>query len=501
MRGRTAALRRVVCSSPPNVVPSWDCVKFEDVVRAHHRIRSGIIRTSCERSHWLSLATGCEVYLKSEQLQFTGSFKERGGRNALLSLSPEKKQIGVIAASAGNHALALAWHGSQLGIPVTVVMPTVAPMAKVEKCRGFGVNVVIHGAHIGEAKEHAQSDPQFAGLTYINGYDDPEIVAGAGTLGIEMLEQVPDADFVIVPVGGAGLIAGVALAAKTLNPNICVIGVEPERCASFTAALKAGHPVTAAVAPTLADGLAVPQVGPHAFEVARHWVDEVVQVTERELSIAMLRLVEGQKAVVEGGGAAGLAALLPGAALDRPRLKGKKVLVPLCGGNIDTTILGRVIERGLSADCRMLRISSAVSDRPGGLAHFTRVLAGLGASVKDIFHERAWLYSSIDQVLIQRASLARPHQLHASCTLANPLHPTRWSYRTPAIRLLANAPVLSCNPTLPNPLSPHSDQVLIKCVLETSGPEHNAAIVKGLREHFPETHRIDGEPGGSGYRG
>lgn len=398
------------------------------------------MRTPCERSHWLSLATGCEVYLKSEQLQFTGSFKERGGRNALLSLSAEKKQMGVIAASAGNHALALAWHGSQLGIPVTVIMPTVAPMAKVEKCRSFGVSVVIHGAHIGEAKEYAQSDPQFAGLTYINGYDDPEIVAGAGTLGIEMLEQVPDADFILVPVGGAGLIAGVALAAKTLNPTITVLGVEPERCASFTAALKAGRPVMAPVASTLADGLAVPQVGPHAFEVARHWVDEVVQVTERELSLAMLRLVEMQKAVVEGGGAAGLAALLPGAALDLPRLKGKKVLVPLCGGNIDTTILGRVIERGLSADCRMLRISSAVSDRPGGLADFTRVLASLGASVKDIFHERAWLYSSVDQVLI-------------------------------------------------------------KCVLETSGSEHNAAIVKGLRQHWPETFRIDGEPGQSSYRG
>ena len=398
------------------------------------------MRTPCERSHWLSLATGCEIYLKSEQLQFTGSFKERGGRNALLSLTPEKQQLGVIAASAGNHALALAWHGSQLGIPVTVIMPTIAPMAKVDKCRSFGVNVVIHGAHIGEAKEFAQTDPQFSGLTYINGYDDPEIIAGAGTLGIEMLEQVPDADYVIVPVGGAGLIAGVALAAKTLNPDIKVIGVEPKRCASFAAALQAGQPVTASVSPTLADGLAVPQVGPHAFAVARHWVDEVVEVTERELSIAMLRLVEGQKSVVEGGGAAGLAALLPGAALDVPELKGQKVIVPLCGGNIDTTILGRVIERGLSADGRMLRISSAVSDRPGGLAEFTSVLAELGASVKDIFHERAWLYTSVDQVLV-------------------------------------------------------------KCVLETSGPEHNEAIVRGLREQWPETYRIDGEPGQASYRG
>jgi len=179
---RAAPMRRVLCSSPPTpavasppATPSWDCVKFEDVVRAHHRIKSGIVRTPCVKSHWMSLATGCEIFLKSEQLQFTGSFKERGARNALLSLTPEKKAVGVIAASAGNHALALAWHGSQLGIPVTVVMPTVAPMAKVEKCRSFGVNVVIHGAHIGEAKEYAQSYPDFDGLTYINGYDDPEV--------------------------------------------------------------------------------------------------------------------------------------------------------------------------------------------------------------------------------------------------------------------------------------------------------------------------------------
>lgn len=262
-------------------------------------------------------------------------------------------------------------------------------------------------------------------------------MAGAGTLGIEMLEQVPDADYVVVPVGGAGLIAGVALAAKTLNPNIKVIGVEPRRCASFAAALQAGFPVDVDVSPTLADGLAVPQVGPHAFEVARHWVDEVVEVSERDLAIAMLRLVEGQKAVVEGGGAAGLAALLPGAPLDAPRFKGKKVLVPLCGGNIDTTILGRVIERGLSADGRLLRISSAVSDRPGGLAEYTGVLAHLGASVKDIFHERAWLYTSVDQVLV-------------------------------------------------------------KVVLETMGPEHNEAIVTELRRTWPETFRIDGEPGHNG---
>ena len=423
-------LRRLTRASS-SLAPAHDCVRFEDVVRASHRIKGGIVRTPCSRAHWLSEMTGVELYLKCEQQQFTGSFKERGARNALLELGDVERDAGVVAASAGNHALALAWHGQQLGVPVTVVMPTVAPMAKVEKCRAFGANVVIQGAHIGEAKEYAQD--HFGGLSYVNGYDDPPIIAGAGTMGIELLEQVPNLDVLVVPVGGGGLIAGVALAAKTLNPSLTVIGVEPERCASFQAALNAGSPVRASVAPTLADGLAVPQVGAHAFAVARHWVDEIVQVSERELALAMLRLVESQKSIVEGGGAAGLAALLPGGALDRDTIKGKTVAVPLCGGNIDTTVLGRVLERGLAADERLLRLTVAVSDRPGGISKLTEQIAEEGASVKDIFHERAWLYSSVDQVII-------------------------------------------------------------KIVLETRGPEHNRTLLDSLRREYPE---VSVESGGS----
>lgn len=383
-------------------LPESDCVKFEDIVRAKHRIRSGVLHTECARSHWLSEATGSNIFLKKEQLQFTGSFKERGARNAIMSLDPAQRRAGVIAASAGNHALALAWHGPQLGVPVTVVMPTLAPMTKVQNCRAFGANVIIQGAHIGEAKEWALTgDAANAEKTYINGYDDVEIIAGTGTLGMEMLEDVPDADVIVVPVGGAGLIAGIALAVKTLNPNVKVIGVEPRRCASYTAALDAGYPVVASVLPTLADGLAVPQVGPHAFVVARRWVDEVVHVDEKDVALAVLRLVEGQKMVVEGGGATGLAALLPGGPLDREDMKGKNVVVPLCGGNIDVNVLGRVIERGLAADGRLVRLTIAVSDRPGGIAELASVLAQGGASVKDIFHERAWLHTSVDQVTIK----------------------------------------------------------------------------------------------------
>ena len=309
---------------------------------------------------------------------------------------------GVIAASAGNHALALAYHGKELGVPVTVVMPVVAPLAKVDKCKKFGARILIEGAHIGESKTFAETLlSKEDGLVYVNGYDDPPIISGAGTIGCEIMEDVPEVDAVVVPVGGGGLIAGVSCAIKTLKPECKVIGVEPQFCASYTAALEAGKPVAASVQNTLADGLAVPMVGPHAFEVARHYVDECVQVTEKDISLAVLRLIENEKMVVEGGGATGLAALLPGGPLDRPDLKGKNVVVPLCGGNIDTTVLGRVIERGLAADSRLVNFYAEVSDRPGGIANLTQLLCEMNASIKDIYHERAWLHTSVDRVQVK----------------------------------------------------------------------------------------------------
>jgi len=393
-------------------------ISFADISRAHVAIRSGINKTECKKSYFLSELVGANVYLKEEFRQFTGSFKERGARNSILKCLSNNENnknnknnknnednkpplVGVIAASAGNHALALAYHGNQLGVPVTVVMPKVAPMAKVDKCRKFGAQIIIHGAHIGEAKEYAEKLMEKNGLTYINGYDDPPILAGAGTIGIEIIDAVPDVDAVVVPVGGAGLIAGISCAVKTLKPECKVYGVEPEFAASYIAALKAGKPVAASISPTLADGLAVPVVGSHAFEVARHYVDECVTTTEKEIAVAVLRLIENEKMVVEGGGSAGLAAILPGGQLDRPELKGKNIVVPLCGGNIDTTVLGRVIERGLTADDRLCRFIATVSDRPGGIAKLTTLLSEQGASIKDIYHERAWMHSSVDHVQVK----------------------------------------------------------------------------------------------------
>merc|ERR1711936_1331386 len=336
-----------------------------------------------------------DIYLKKDYMQYTGSFKERGARYTLMMLEPEQKVAGVIAASAGNHALALAYHGGQLKIPVTVVMPVVAPIMKVENCKKFGANVIVHGADIGESRERALEIGKDKGFMYVNGFDHPNIFAGQGTMGLEIIEQVPDVDAVVIPVGGGGLIAGCAVALKTMNPNIKIIGVEPERCPSFANALKAGTPVFTPTTASIADGLTVPTVGCNAVATAAPLIDKMVQVSEEWVSIAILRCIEMEKAVVEGGGASGVAAVLAGLC---PELKGKKVVIPLCGGNIDTTILGRCLDRGLAADGRLVKFSCTISDRPGGMAELVSLLSELGVSIKDITQERAWIKNDIFSV-------------------------------------------------------------------------------------------------------
>lgn len=372
-------------------------VSFQDVSAAAFKIRGGVEKTPCPRSHMSGL-TGMEIYFKKDFMQYTGSFKERGARFTLMMLTPEQRVHGVIAASAGNHALALAYHGSSLNIPVTVIMPHIAPMMKIELCKQYGATVRVDGEDLGESKKIALRIAKDKGMLYINGYDHPHILAGQGTIGLEIAEQVPDLDAVLVPVGGGGLIAGTALAIKSLNPNVKVYGIEPERCASFKAAMEAGKPVYTKAMSTLADGLAVPTVGVNAFATAAPLVDKIVVVSEEFIALAILRLVEMEKAVVEGAGAIGLAAILSNQV---PELKGKKVVIPLCGGNIDTTVLGRCLERGLAADGRLCRFVVTVSDRPGGIADLTKMIASIGVSLKDIFHERAWLKSDVFQVQVK----------------------------------------------------------------------------------------------------
>jgi threonine dehydratase len=382
-------------------------ISFKDIEAARDRIAEAIYYSPCQHSIPLSEITGMEIFCKLDNLQHTGSFKERGARNALTQLSPEQQKRGVIAASAGNHAQALAYQGKLLGIPATVVMPKFAPLIKVNNCQKLGATVVLHGKDFGEAKGHGHEIAKEKGLAYIDGYDDPAIIAGQGTMGLEIVEQVPDLDAVIIPVGGAGLLAGVSLAVKTLRPEVKIVAVEAENVASFSAALEAGKPTKIAMHPTLADGLAIPQVGSNAFEIARTLVDLTITVTEEQIALAILRLVELEKSVVEGAAATPLAACMSG---QLKELAGKRVVLLLCGGNIDPNVLSRVIERGLVADGRLCRFRAVISDRPGGLADLTSQIALTGASIKQVVHDRAFASSDLSVVNVLCTVETRNHQ-------------------------------------------------------------------------------------------
>src|SRR5881394_2036075 len=270
-------------------------ISLEEIQAARKRIEGAVYYSPCPSSIPLSELTGMKVFTKLDYEQRTGSFKERGARNALAQLPEDQQKRGVIAASAGNHAQALAYQGKLLGIPATVVMPKYAPLIKIGNCEKLGATVVLHGKDFSEAKAHAHEMAKEKGLAYVDGYDDPAIIAGQGTMGLEIVEQTPDLDAVIVPVGGAGLLAGVSLAVKTLRPNVKIVAVEAENVPSFSAALEAGKPTEIAMHPTLADGLAIPQVGSNAFRIAKPLVDLAVSVTEEQIALAILRLVELEK--------------------------------------------------------------------------------------------------------------------------------------------------------------------------------------------------------------
>ena len=368
-----------------------------DIEAARERIRGGIYESPCVESIPLSQLTGAHIRCKLDYLQRTGSFKERGARNALLQLTPDQHRRGVIAASAGNHAQGVAYHGSLLGIPVTVVMPKFAALVKVTNCRHLGATVVLHGADLTEARAEAEAIAARDGLTFLHPFDNEQVIAGQGTIALEILEQAPDLQAIVAPVGGGGLIAGIGTVVAARRPDVRVIGVEPERAACLTAALGAGHPVPVRLSPTLADGLAVAQLGARPYEILKRVVDEVVTVDEAAIALAVLRLIELEKSVVEGAGAAPLAAFLAGRL---GALAGQKVVLVLCGGNIDLTMLDRVIEVGLVADGRLSRFTVSISDRPGGLARLAEVIASTGASIKEIVHDRAFSGPDLSEVRI-----------------------------------------------------------------------------------------------------
>jgi threonine dehydratase len=362
-------------------------VTLDDILAAQTRIAGRVLRSPCPRSIPLSEATGADVFCKLDLLQRTGSFKERGACNALMMLDDAAKSRGVVAASAGNHALGLAYHGKLLGIPVTVVMPRFAPLVKVATCRRLGARVILEGETFDDARRGAAAIADRDGLDRIHGFDDPRVIAGQGTMALEILEDVPDAAAIVVPTGGAGLLAGVAVAAKALRPDIRIVAVETAAAPSFSASLAAGRPTQVPIHPTLADGLAVGRVGELSFLLAAPLVDQVVTVDEAELSLAVLRLLELEKTVVEGAAASALAALLGGRC---PELAGRSTVLLLCGGNIDLTILDRVIDHGLVVDGRRWRFTARISDRPGGIARLTAAIAAGGASVREIVHDRTF---------------------------------------------------------------------------------------------------------------
>lgn len=360
-------------------------LSLADIERARARIRDALMVSPCAYSETFSELTGSKVYFKLENLQITGSFKERGALNKILSLTPEERQRGVIAASAGNHAQGVAYHATKQGIRSTIVMPLGTPLIKVTRTREYGAEVVLHGNNYDEAFEEAMRRHEHSGAVLIHAFDDLLVMAGQGTIALELLEQNPFLETVIVPIGGGGLAAGIALGLKETNPKIRVIGVEAARQPSMIEAIKQNAPVTLPPAATLAEGIAVRRAGNLTMPLVKHYVDEIVTVEEEEIAKAILLLLEREKTVAEGAGAAALAALMSG----RAKCKGKKVVVLVCGGNIDVNMLSRIIERGLVQDGRLVRLRVRVPDHPGVLHRLTGIVAQARANILEVFHNRA----------------------------------------------------------------------------------------------------------------
>jgi threonine dehydratase len=357
-------------------------IDFEQILAAADRLKGHIERTPMRHSRTLSEITGAEVWVKFENLQFTAAYKERGALNKLLQLTPEERKRGVIAASAGNHAQGLAYHGARLGIPVTIVMPRTTPMVKVEHTRAFGAEVVMDGDTYDEAGEIAHRLCEARGLTFVHPFNDPAVIVGQATIALEMFEDVPDLEVLPVPIGGGGLIAGVATAAKHLSNKVSVVGVEPAMYPSFTARMR-GLPA-ATGGQTIAEGIAVKQVGDLTYAVARPLIDEVVLVEEPFFERAVALYCNVEKTIAEGAGAASLAALLAYPEVFR----GKKAGLILTGGNIDTRLLASVLTRELVRAQRLVSLRIIGDDRPGLLANVSALIARMGANIVEVAHNR-----------------------------------------------------------------------------------------------------------------
>jgi threonine dehydratase len=370
-------------------------ISLEDIRRAAARLAGAIEHTPCVRSRTLSRLTGAEIFLKFENLQFTASFKERGALNKLLSLSAAERSRGVIAMSAGNHAQAVAYHAARLGIPALIVMPKGSPNTKIRNTQIHGAQVVLEGENLFEAGKHARALAARDNLVFVHPYEDPLIIAGQGTVGLEMLEAVPDLEVLVVPVGGGGLISGIATAAKAINPKISVFGVESQNYPSMHQRLN-GLPVECG-GDTIAEGIAVKDVGATAFRIIQALVEEVLVVKEETIERAVAALLEIEKTVAEGAGAAALGALL-----EHPSLfSGKRVGLPISGGNIDSRVLASVLMRGLVRDARLVRLRVTMPDISGSLAKVAALIAEGGGNIVEVQHQRVFGTASVKSTEIE----------------------------------------------------------------------------------------------------
>jgi len=383
-------------------------VKLADIHSARGRIQDGIVHTPCKASQAFRDEVPCKLYWKFENLQRTGSFKDRGALNKLLQLGDGERSQGVVTASAGNHAQAVAYHASRLGIASTVVMPEFTPLIKVSNTRGYGARVIQQGATLSDGHREVQRLVDEEGLTLVHAFDDDAVIAGQGTIGLELLEQVPDMDTVVVPIGGGGIISGISLAVKSLKPSVRIIGVEAAAAASAVASREAGEVVPIESAETLADGIAVKRIGDRTFPLIQELVDDIVTVEEEEIARAILLLLEREKTVVEGAGAVPLAALMTGRI---PVRQQESVVGLLCGGNIDVNMISRIIERGLVGDGRLAHLIVKVRDRPGSLSGLTDLVAEMGANVLDIHHRRGFADISVGdvEIVLEIESRGRDH--------------------------------------------------------------------------------------------
>lgn len=380
-----------------SLAPAAPALTLADIQAARERLADAVYRTPCTRSETLSRQTGQNIFLKLENLQMTGSFKERGALNRISTLTPEQARRGVIAASAGNHAQGVAYHATRRQIRSTIVMPLATPLVKVQATRGFGAEVVLHGANYDEACAEATRRAEADGLTFIHPFDDPLVIAGQGTIALELLDQVPNLEAVVVPIGGGGLISGIATAIKASRPEVRVIGVQTSRLPSMQRGLREGHPVTLEPATTIADGIAVRRAGDLTLPLVQRYVDELVTVDEDEIASAILTLLEREKTLAEGAGAAALAAVLQ----RRTSLPAfTRIAVLVCGGNIDVTLLSRIIERGLVQDGRLIRLRIHLLDRPGALADLTQMIAQHRANIVDTLHNRAYYGVNLGDTVI-----------------------------------------------------------------------------------------------------